>query len=133
MAVICAPEIEQMERLDAPPTETQTLRQRGGWSLRPQPRIGLDLGSDDELLMVENLTEVRWIIYHNYHRLGMIEVGELLGFHVPKYGLLSVRPYEDTGDAVEYLVLPLTYNVTSVQVYRRQMGSEVDVYDLRAA
>jgi hypothetical protein len=133
MAVICAPEIEQTERLDAPLTETRTLRQRGGWSLRPQPRIGLDLGSDDEVLLVENMTEVRWIIYHNYHRLGIIENGELLVFHVPKHGSLSVRPYEDTGDAVEYLVLPLTYEVTSVQVYRRQMGKDVAVYDLRAA
>jgi len=133
MAVICAPEIEQMESLDAPPTQTQTLRQRGGWSLRPQPRIGLDLGSDDELLMVENMTEVRWILYHNYHRLGIIENGELLVFHVPKHGLLSVRPYEDTDDAVEYLVLALTYEVTYVQVYRRQMGKDVDVYDMGTA
>jgi hypothetical protein len=47
--------------------------------------------------------------------------------------LLKRRPYEDTGDAVEYLVLPLTYEVTYVQVYRRQMGKDVDVYDMRAA
>jgi hypothetical protein len=133
MAVICVPEIEQMERLGAPPTQTQTLRQRGGWSLRPQPSIGLDLGSDDELLMVENMTEVRWIIYHNYHRLGTLENGELLIFQVPKRGLLSVRPYEDIGDAVEYLVFPLTYEVTYVQVYRRQMGKDVEVYDMRVA
>src|SRR5258706_6893940 len=37
MAVICAPEIEQMESLDAPPTETQTLRERGGLGSRPPP------------------------------------------------------------------------------------------------
>jgi hypothetical protein len=133
MAVISAPESEQTEQLDAPPTETQTLRQRGGWSLRPQPRIGLDLGSDEDLLMVENMSEVRWIIYHNYHRLAMIDVGELLVFHVYKHGSLSVRPYEDQSDAVEYLVLPLTYHVTSVQIYRRQMGKDVAVYDLRAS
>ena len=42
----------------------------------------------------------------------MIDVGELLVFLVQKHGSLSVRPYEDTSDAVEYLVLPLTYSVT---------------------
>src|SRR5262249_60256695 len=132
-AAIGAPESEETEQLDAPPTETQTRRKRGGWSLRPQPRIGLDLGSDEDLLMVENMTAVRWIIYHNYHRLGMIDVGELLVFHVHKHGSLSVRPYEDTSDAVGYLVLPLTYNVTYVHIYRRQMGKDVAVYDMRAA
>ena len=133
MAIICPPEIEQTERLDTPPTETQTLRQRGGWSLRPQPSIGLDLGSDDELLMVENMTQVRWMIYHNYHRLGIIDVGELLVFHVHKHGSLSVRPYEDTGDVVEYLVLPLKDDVTSVHIYRRQLGKDVEMFDMRAA
>lgn len=129
MASIYTPEIEQVLPLDAPPTETQ--RQRGGWSPRPQPRIGLDLGSDDELLLVVNMTGVRWIIYHNYHRLGIIDVDELLAFHVHKRGSLSVRPYEDKGDVVEYLVLPLNYDVTYVHIYRRQMGQDVDVFDMR--
>lgn len=123
-----APDVEE---LDAPSTETQTQRQQGGWRLRPQPRIGLDLGSDDELLMVENMTEVRWIIYHNYHRLSIIEVGELLVFHIHKHGSLSARPYEDYGDPVDFIILPLTYDVTYVHIYRRSMGHEMDVYDMR--
>ncbi|HZO71261.1 MAG TPA: hypothetical protein VFB60_03600 [Ktedonobacteraceae bacterium] len=131
MAKIYTPEIEQIQELDAPPTETQTLRQRGGWSPRPQPRIGLDLGSDDELLLVVNVTAVRWIIYHNYHRLGIIDVDELLAFHIDKRGSLSARPYEDKGDVVEYLVLPLNYDVTYVHIYRRLMGLDIDVFDMR--
>jgi hypothetical protein len=70
MAVITAPEIERIEEIDAPTTETETLRERGGWLLRPQPRVGLDLGSDEDLLILENLTTMRWMIYHNYHCLG---------------------------------------------------------------
>ena len=50
MPAITAPEIERIEEVETPKTETQTLRKRGGWSLRPQPRIGLDLGSDEDLL-----------------------------------------------------------------------------------
>ncbi len=131
MAIPSTPEIEQIQEIDTPPTETQTLRKRGGWSLQPQPRIGLDLGSDDELLLVVNMTAVRWLIYHNYHRLGMIDVDELLAFHVHKHGSLSARPYEDKGDVVEYLVLPLDYGVTYVHIYHRQMGQNVEVFDMR--
>jgi len=134
MAVITAPEIESVKEFDTPPTETETLRERGGWSLRPQPRIGLDLGSDDELLIIENVTNVRWMIYHNYHRLGIIDVDEVLVFHIHKHGSLSVRPYNDiSGDAVEYLSLPLNYSVNYVHIYRRYMGKDVEVYDMRVA
>ena len=129
MGVTYAPEVE---RPDAPSTETLPLRRTGGWSIRPQPRIGLGLGSDDELLMVENKTEVRWLVYHNYHRLGIIDVGELLVFHTYKHGSLSVRPYAE-GDEVEYLVLPLNFNVSYVHIYRRQIGKDIEVYDMRVA
>jgi len=134
MAVITAPEIERIEEIDAPSTETQTLRERGGWSLRPQPRIGLDLGSDEDLLMFENLTDMRWMLYHNYHCLGIIDVDELLVFHIHKHGSLSTRPYHPTtGDAVEYLTLPLNYDVTYVHIYRRSMSKDVEIYDMRVA
>ena len=131
MAKIYTPEIEQIQQLDAPPTETQTQRQKGGWSLQSQPRIGLDLGSDDELLLVVNMTAVRWLVYHNYHRLGIIDVEALLAFHVHKHGSLSARPLADKGDVVEYLVLPLNYDVTYVHIYHRQMGQDLDVFDMR--
>ncbi len=130
MPVTCTPEIGE---LDPPTTETETERKRGGWRLRPQPRVGLDLGSDEDLLMIENMTSVRWIIYHNYHRLSIIDVDELLVFHVHKHGSLSVRPYLDSDDAVEYLTLPLNYNVNYVHIYRRSIGAGMDVYDMRVA
>lgn len=130
MAVICPPYIEE---LDEPATETETKRERGGWRLHPRPRVGLDLGSDDELLMVENMTGVRWIVYHNYHHLSIIEADELLVFHVHKHGSLSARPYEDTDDPVEYLTLPLNYDVTYVHIYRHSISKGVDVYDMRVA
>jgi hypothetical protein len=134
MPVITAPEIERIEEIDIPNTETQTLRERGGWSLHPQPRIGLDLGSDEDLLLIENLTGMRWMIYHNYHCLGIIDVGELLVFHIHKHGSLSTRPYNPTmGDAVEYLTLPLNYDVTYVHIYRRHMSKGVDIFDMRVA
>ena len=134
MAVITAPQIERVEEIDAPTTETQTLRERGGWSLRPQPRIGLDLGSDEDLLMIENMTNMRWMIYHNYHCLGIIDIDELLVFHIHKHGTLSTRPYNPTtGDAVEYLSLPLTYDTAYVHIYRRHISKGVEIYDLRVA
>ena len=125
MAITFAPEVEETSL----PTETRPQRQAGGWSIEPRPRVGLNLGSDDELLMVENKTHITWFIYHNFHQLGIIDSGELLVFHLCKHGSLSVRPRLE-GDAVEYLVLPLNYNVNYVHIIRRQMSKELEVYDL---
>jgi hypothetical protein len=111
---------------------TLPQRRAGGWSIQPRPRIGLDLGSDDELLLLENKTTIPWIVYHSFHQLGRINPGELLAFHFCKHGSLSVRPFE-TDDTVEYLVLALNYSVNQVYIYRRQMGKDVEIYDMRAA
>ncbi len=129
MAITFAPDVEE---IDAPPTETLPQRRAGGWSIQPQPRIGLNLGSDDELLLIENKTTIAWFVYHNYHQLGIIDPDELLLFHLCKHGSLSARPRLE-GDAVEYLVLPLNYDVNYVHIVRRQMGKELEVYDMRVA
>lgn len=128
MVVTCTPDIDE---LDMPPTKTLPQRQAGGWSIRPQPRVGLGLGSDDELLMLENRTTVSWLVYHEFHRLGVIDAGELLIFHLYKHGSLSVRPWK-AGDEVEYLVLPLDFETTFVYIYRRQIGKEVEIFDMRS-
>ena len=129
MAVTLPPEVEEA---CTRPTETKPQRRVGGWSLRPQPRIGLNLGSDDELLMLENRTDIPWVVYHNYHQLGIIDPAELLVFHLCKHGSLQVRPCAKD-DTVEYLVLSLNYYVNQVYVYRRRMSKELEVYDMRAA
>ncbi len=128
MTITYAPEVEELE---TPSTETLPQRRAGGWSLKPQPRIGLNLGSDDEMLLLENKTQVSWMIYHNFHQLGIIDPGELLVFHLCKHGSLNVRPI-DTNDTVEYLVLSLNYYVNQVNIYKRQIGKELEVYDMRA-
>ncbi|WP_126552716.1 hypothetical protein [Dictyobacter kobayashii] len=113
------------------PTRTEPRRQRGGWSLKPRPRIGLDLGSDDDLLLLRNTTAVPWSIYHDYHHIGIIDPDELLAMHLCKHGTLSARP-SGTQDSVEYLVLPLTYIVNEVYIYRRHFAADLEVYDMRA-
>lgn len=127
MAIPAFPEVER----EAPPTKTQPKRRPGGWHPRPQPRIGLGLGSDDELLMLENRTEIAWTVYHNFHRLGIIDPGELLLFHLCKHGSLNARPVSNE-DVVEYLVLALNYSMNQVNIYKRQMGKDVAVYDMSA-
>ncbi len=129
MSITYAPETEQTE---VPPTETQPQRRAGGWSIQPQPRIGLNMGSDDELLLLENKTTIPWIVYHNFHQLGRINPGELLAFHLCKHGSLSARPSQKD-DTVDYLVLTLNYSINQVYIYRRQMGKDVEIYDMRAA
>lgn len=127
MAIPAFPEVEQ----EAPPTETQPKRRLGGWSPRPRPRVGLNLGSDDEMLLLENRTDIPWTVYHGFHQLGIIDPGELLVFHLYKHGSLSVRPVGNE-DVVEYLVLSLNYYVNQVTIYKRQMGKDVAVYDMSA-
>ena len=128
MAIKYAPEVE---RPDAPPLETKPQRS-GGWFRRLQKRVKLALVGDDEELVVENRTDVSWRVYHNYHQLGIIDAQEQRIFKLHKHGSLSVSPFTDEGE-VEYLVLSLDYNVTYVYIYRRQMGKEVEVYDMRVA
>jgi len=127
MVLTSAPEVEELE---APPTETLPQRREGGWSISPQPRVGLALGSDDELMMIENRTGIAWLVYHNYHCLGIIDPGELLVLHLYKHGSLSARPLKES-DEVEYLLLPLNFEVNFVYIYQRQMSKEVEVYDMR--
>ena len=128
MAIKYAPEVE---RPGAPPLETKP-RRSGGWFTRLRRRVKLALAGDDEELILENRTGVSWRVYHNYHQLGIIDTHEQRAFRLHKHGSLSVRQYAD-GDDVEYLVLPLTYDVTYVHIYRRQMGRDVEVYDMRTA
>ena len=128
MATKYAPEVEQPDTL---PLQTKPERS-GGWFRRLQQRIRLALAGDDEELRVENRTSISWRVYHNYHLLGIIDADEHLVFRLNKHGSLSVRPCAD-GDEVEYLVLPLNTRVHDVYIYRRQMGKDVEVYDMRAA
>ena len=128
MSVKYVPEIEQP---DAPPLETK-VRRSGGWFTREWHRIRLALASSDEELMLENKTQVSWRVYHDYHLLGVIDAGEYLVFRLHKHGLLNVRPSAEK-EQVEYLVLPLNFNVTYVHIYRRQIAQNVEVYDMRVA
>ncbi len=124
MAIYTPPEVDT-------PRQTSP-RRSGGWLRRFWQRVRLALNGDDELLVVENKTKVGWYVYHDYHQLGIIDAGERREFHLVKRCELSVRPVLD-GEEVEYLVLPLTIKVSRVYIYYRQMGKEVEVYDMRIA
>ena len=132
MTVTCVPDVQPfvvppIETI--PPVETLPKRQGGGWMPDPEPRVGLDLGSDDELLLLENKTGVSWVIYHDFHQLGIVDPGEMLIFHLCKHGSLSARPCA-SNDSVEYLVLPLKYDINQVHIYRRKMAKDFEVYDM---
>ncbi len=128
MATIYDPEVGQP---NAPPLKTSPQRS-GDWFRRLQHRVKLAFAGDDEELVLENKTEISWRVYHNYHWLGIIDAGERQVFRLYKRGSLSVRPNAE-GDEVEYLVFPLDVHAHYVQIYRRHMGKEVEVYDIRAS
>ena len=115
--------------VEPPPLQTAPQRS-GGWLRRLQQRVRLAFAGDDEELVVENKTEVSWRVYHDYRQLGIIDAGERVVFHLVKHGSLSGRPCAEE-ENVEYLVLPLSVRVHRVRIYRRHMGKEVEVYDMR--
>ena len=127
MAIKIAPELEP------PPTQTKPERQRSdGWFTRIQRRVKLALAGDDEELLIANNTAIPWYVYHKFHQLGILDPGETVLFRLRKRGNLNARPNLES-DAVEYLVLDLNSAIQRVEIYRRSMGKEVDVYDMRAA
>src|SRR5579884_2928117 len=81
----------EVDRPEAPPLETRPQRS-GGWLRRLQQRVRLAMGGDDEELIVENMTNVSWRVYHDYHMLGIIDAGESRTFRLQKHGNLNVRP-----------------------------------------
>lgn len=118
-------EVKETER---PPLKTAPQRS-GGWLRHLLRRVRLGFSGDDEVLMVENTTQLSWRIYHDYHLPGIIDTNEERTFQLTKHGTLNVRPLE--GENVEYLVLSLNDSIQYVRIYRRQLSKEVEVYDMR--
>ena len=125
MAIRIDPEVEQS------PVQTSP-RRSGGWFRRLQHRIKLALNGSDDELIVKNDTPISWRIYQDFHQLGIIDPAEELTFTLVKRGSLNVRPTAD-GNSVEYLVLQLDRRIYRVRIYRRRMGQDVEVYEMRAA
>jgi hypothetical protein len=118
---------------EAPPTQTRPQRQDdSGWFTRVRKRVKLALAGDEEELLVTNETAVSWHIYHKYHLLGILDPWEARTFHLRKHGNLNARPHLES-DVSEYLVIDLHARIQRVEIYRRQFGQSMDVYDMRAA
>lgn len=129
MATKISPETESPDEFS---TSARPQRTGGGWLRRIQYRIRLALSGDDEEIMLENNTALFWKVYHNYHLLGIIDPGEARLFRLQKRGQFSARPGQE-GDEVEYLVLDLHTQIRRVEIYRRRMSQQIEVYDMRAA
>jgi hypothetical protein len=136
MAIKTFPEIDRPE---GPPLETDHRRD-GGWFRRLLRRIKLAMDGDDEHLLIGNQTAIAWRVYHGYHLLGIIDADERITYRLTKHGSLNVRPMTRgpqgnllLEEGVEYLVLSLDTRVHRVHIYRRRLGKEVEVYDLRVA
>ena len=121
------------EEPEVPPTQTRPQRQGGGgWFTRVKNRVKLALAGNEEALLVVNETAVSWHVYHKYHLLGILDPWETRTFRLRKNGNLNARPNLES-DASDYLVLDLQARIQCVEIYRRQLGPAVDVYDMRAA
>jgi hypothetical protein len=133
MAIKTIPEIEKPDAPDLPRTQTRPQRS-DGWFTQLRRRVKLAMKGDEEELFLTNLTPISWRVYRDYHMLGIVDAGETRLFRLRKRGKLNVCPVqEQASDAVDYLILDLNSHVMRVEIYRRQMGPEVSVYEMRAA
>lgn len=127
MAIKMVPELEPL------PVRTEPQQRRsGGWFTRIQRRVKLAMAGDDETLLVVNNTAISWYVYHKFHQLGVLDPGERVVFSLRKRGNLNARPGMES-DAVEYLVLDLNARIQRVEIYRRSMGKDLDMYEMRAS
>jgi hypothetical protein len=128
-----APPWRRYTEPEAPPTQTKPQREDAdGWFTRVKKRVKLAMQGDDEELLIGNTTAISWHIYHKYHLLGIIDPGETRLFRLRKTGNLNARPSLES-DESEYLIVDLNAHIQRVQIYRRQMGQAVEIYDMRAA
>ena len=128
-----APPWRSPAKPEVPPTQTRPQRRDSdGWFTRVQRLVKLAMGGDDEELFIDNTTSVSWHIYHTYHLLGILDPGEAHLFRLRKRGNLNARPTLES-DESEYLVVELNSRIQRVEIYRRQMGQDVEIYDMRAA
>lgn len=127
MAIKIVPEFEP------PPTQTKAERRNSdGWFTRIQRRVKLAMSGDDQELRVANITSISWHVYHKFHLLGIVDSGETRLFRLRKHGNLSARPGQDSNE-LEYLIISLNSGIQRVEIYRRQIGKELEVYDMRTA
>ena len=118
---------------EALPTQTKPQREDAdGWFTRARRLVKLAMQGNDEELLIGNTTAISWHLYHKYHLLGIVDPGETRLFHLRKSGNLNARPSLES-DQSEYLVVDLNSRIQRVEIYRRQMGQFVEVYDMRAA
>ncbi|QBD77646.1 hypothetical protein EPA93_17245 [Ktedonosporobacter rubrisoli] len=124
MPITTLPQREQSEEsiLETSP------QQSGRWLGRMLRRVKLAMEGDDDVLLLQNKTEISWRVYHNYHLLGIVDTREERAFKLSKHGMLNTCPL--AGENVDYLVLPLNQRIHRVRIYRRRFSNEVEVYDL---
>jgi hypothetical protein len=127
-----APILRHVVEPAEPLTQTKPQRHSDGWFTRLRHRVKLAIEGDDEELQIANTTVVSWHVYHKSHQLGILDPWETRTFRLRKHGNLNVRP-NLASDEVEYLVIDLNSRIQRVEIYRRQMGPVIDVYDMRVA
>jgi len=109
---------------------TSPKRWRNLWRFRfPWVKTAVSAPTDDEELLVENLTGRTWQVHLGYRGLGAIAPESQRRYQVVKSGTLSVRQM-DAPVGGEYLTAEVNRSTWVVQIYDLSPEGE-GVYDLR--
>ncbi|MBV9281291.1 MAG: hypothetical protein JOZ41_14520 [Chloroflexi bacterium] len=104
-------------------------RARRSWwrFLFPWIRTAVGAPADDDRLIVDNRTDLAWMIHLGYRRLGRVAPHTTLAERVVKAGMLSARQ-ADAPVGTEYLTIWLTPTTQVVQIL--DLGHEEGLYEL---
>ncbi len=109
--------------------EPRSHLQPDGWRYHfPWVKTAVSAPAYNSALLIANRTEKTWLLWHNYHSLGMLEAGTERRVRVVRAGTLSARQLL-AGPQAEYLLVSLAYDLIGVEIADISGGE--GVYELR--
>lgn len=109
--------------------EPRSHLQPDGWRYHfPWVKTAVSAPAYNTALLIANRTEKTWLLWHNYHSLGMLEAGIERRVRVVRTGTLSARQLL-AGPQAEYLLVSLAYELVAVEIADISGGE--GIYELR--
>lgn len=109
--------------------EPRSHLQPDGWRYHfPWVKTAVSAPAYNTALLIANRTEKSWLLWHNYHSLGLLEAGTERRVRVVRAGTLSARQLL-AGPQAEYLLVSLASDLIGVEIAEISGGE--GVYELR--
>src|SRR5579884_1536277 len=123
------PPVDDSHQSDAVP-EPHPHLQPSRWQFRfPWVKTAVSAPSYNGELLIVNRTRQRWLVWHNYHRLGLFDAGDIRHVRLVRAGTISARKLVTDVNS-EYLLLALSPTLFGVEIVN--ITPEEGFYTLRS-